>query len=91
MTLHLKTPLSSTLVKEKAHSLGFHKVGIAAVDSDANASAVEHLKAWLALGYNADMAWMENPKRFDIHACMPEVQSVICLALNYYTPPTTSK
>jgi len=32
------------------------------------------------------MAWMENPKRFDIRACMPEVHSVICVALNYYTP-----
>jgi epoxyqueuosine reductase len=29
---------------------------------------------------------MDNPKRFDIRTCMPEVQSVICVALNYYTP-----
>jgi epoxyqueuosine reductase len=29
---------------------------------------------------------MDNPQRFDIRACMPEVQSVICVALNYYTP-----
>jgi epoxyqueuosine reductase len=54
------------------------------VDTDAEGLGVEHLKAWLALGYQAEMAWMENPRRFDIRACMPAVQSVICVALNYY-------
>lgn len=77
---------SSTQVKEKAQSLGFHQVGIAAVNADAGGEAAERLKAWLALGYHADMTWMNNPKRFDIRKCMPEVQSVICVALNYYTP-----
>lgn len=86
MSLPEKIPVSSSQVKQKARSLGFHKVGIAAVDSDADESVGERLKAWLALGYQADMAWMDNPKRFDIRACMPEVQSVICVALNYYTP-----
>lgn len=69
-------------VKEKALELGFHQVGIAAVDR----SEVARLEAWLALGYQADMAWMANPKRFDVRACMPEARSVICVALNYYTP-----
>lgn len=85
MSLPEKVPVSSSQVKEKARSLGFHLCGIAAAD-DADALAVERLKAWLALGYQADMAWMDNIKRFDIYACMPEVQSVICVALNYYTP-----
>jgi epoxyqueuosine reductase len=78
--------VSSNQLKEKAKSLGFHACGIAAVDTDAEGLAVGHLKAWLALGYQADMGWMKNPRRFDIRACMPEVQSVICVALNYYTP-----
>jgi epoxyqueuosine reductase len=43
------------------------------------------LQAWLAKGYQADMEWMANPKRQDIRQVMPEVQSVICVALNYYT------
>ena len=86
MSLPEKVPVNSSQVKQKARSLGFHLCGIAAVDDEANASAVQHLKAWLALGYQADMAWMDNPKRFDIRDCMPEVQSVICVALNYYTP-----
>jgi len=81
----VNVPVSSNQVKQKARSLGFHLCGIAAVD-DTDSSALEHLKTWLALGYQADMAWMDNPKRFDIRACMPEVQSVICVALNYYTP-----
>jgi epoxyqueuosine reductase len=29
---------------------------------------------------------MANPKRMAIRACMPEVRSLICVALNYYTP-----
>ncbi len=76
--------INSFQIKEIALSLGFHQVGIATVDTDD--SAVTHLQAWLALGYQADMTWMANPKRLDIRASMPEVQSVICVALNYYTP-----
>jgi epoxyqueuosine reductase len=86
MSLSKKLPVSSHQVKEEARSLGFHLCGIVSADEGASSSAIEHLKGWLALGYHADMAWMENPKRFDIRACMPEVQSIICVALNYYTP-----
>lgn len=77
--------ISSSEVKEKAKELGFHKVGIAAVD-DADAKEAQRLQAWIELGYHADMAWMENPKRQDIRLVMPEVRSLICVALNYYTP-----
>jgi epoxyqueuosine reductase len=77
-------PINSFQIKEKALSLGFHQVGIAAAETDE--TAVSHLQAWLALGYQADMAWMANPKRLDIYASMPEVKSVISVALNYYTP-----
>ena len=80
----LKLFINSAQVKDKALELGFHKVGIACVNADEDSG--DRLQEWLALGYHADMAWMNNPKRFDIHACMPEVQSVICVALNYYTP-----
>lgn len=73
-------------VKQKALSLGFHKVGIAAVAVEEEDAAAVHLQAWLALGYHADLDWMTNPKRRDIRACLPEARSVICVALNYYTP-----
>ena len=74
-----------TQIKQKALELGFHKVGIAAIAPEPPEQTT-HLQTWLNNGYQADMAWMENPKRQDIHQVMPEVQSVICVALNYYTP-----
>lgn len=77
--------LHSSLVKQKALELGFHKVGVVTVDTVV-ASEVQRLQAWLALGYQADMDWMANPKRQDIRAVMPGVRSLICVALNYYTP-----
>ncbi|MBD2484668.1 tRNA epoxyqueuosine(34) reductase QueG [Planktothrix sp. FACHB-1365] len=76
--------MDSEQIKQKALSLGFHKVGIAAItDMQDNQ---QRLQTWLNQGYAADMAWMNNPKRQDICQLMPEVQSVICVALNYYTP-----
>lgn len=77
--------LSSTQVKQKALELGFHKVGIAAVE-EIDLVNQQRLQAWLQLGYQADMAWMANPKRQDIRLVMPEARSLICVALNYYTP-----
>lgn len=82
----VRTPVSSDRVKQKALELGFHKVGIAGVEGDAGSQEAQRLQAWLAKGYGADMDWMANPKRQDIRQLMPEVRSVICVALNYYTP-----
>jgi epoxyqueuosine reductase len=76
---------SSNAVKEKALELGFHKVGIAAVDESDN-TELERLQAWITLGYHAEMNWMDNPKRRDISLVMPEARSLVCVALNYYTP-----
>ena len=73
-------------VKQKALSLGFHKVGVASVDTQEQDEALKHLQNWIAKGYHGDMAWMANPKRYDLRRCMEDVQSVICVALNYYTP-----
>ena len=70
-------------IQQKAIALGFSKVGIAKAESGVEA---ERLQEWLALGYQADMAWMTNPKRQDITQVMEGVKSVICVALNYYTP-----
>jgi epoxyqueuosine reductase len=86
MSPPVKLPVSSTLIKQKAQELGFHKVGIAAVNRDVAQTAVQRLQAWLALGYQADMEWMQNPRRQDIYQVMPEVRSILCVALNYYTP-----
>lgn len=75
----------ATAIKQKARSLGFHQVGIAAVE-DFPATAPQALQAWLEQGYQAEMQWMANPKRQAIQAIMPDVVSVICVALNYYAP-----
>ncbi|MBO1351339.1 MAG: tRNA epoxyqueuosine(34) reductase QueG [Hormoscilla sp. GUM202] len=77
--------LSSSQVKQKALELGFHKVGIAAVDANIVSKSVERLQVWLGNGYQANMEWMANPKRQDIRQVMPSVQSIITVALNYYT------
>jgi epoxyqueuosine reductase len=91
--------IDRTHIQQKALDLGFHKVGIAAVEMSAsqeivtshptktlNASGDTALARWLAQGYQAEMSWMENPKRQNIHQVMPTTKSVICVALNYYTP-----
>lgn len=75
---------NSTEVKKKALELGFQKVGIAAIDGE-DITETQRLQAWLALGYHADMEWMANPKRQDIRKVMPEVRTIISVALNYYT------
>ncbi|MBO1048234.1 MAG: tRNA epoxyqueuosine(34) reductase QueG [Dolichospermum sp. DEX182a] len=79
------TSISSAVVKAKAKELGFHEVGIAAV-GNLERTETEKLQAWLKMGYHADMEWMKNPKREDISLVMPEVRSLISVALNYYTP-----
>jgi epoxyqueuosine reductase len=48
----------------------------------------ENLTNWLAQGYQADMAWMEDPRRQNIQHVLPGVQSVIVAALSYYTEDT---
>ncbi len=82
--------INSSQVKQQAKNIGFHLVGIAAID-DHQDQAVAHLQNWLASGYQADMAWMANPQREDIRTYMPEVRSLISVALNYYTPQQHSE
>ncbi len=77
--------INSDLVKQKALELGFHQVGIAAVDG-VDTTEKQRLETWINLGFHADMAWMTSPKRHNIQLVMPEVRSLICVALNYYTP-----
>ncbi|MEL6882352.1 MAG: tRNA epoxyqueuosine(34) reductase QueG [Cyanobacteria bacterium J06607_10] len=80
---------SRETIKQKALELGFHKVGIAAISSEpspAENKATQTLQQWLDQGFQADMGWMESDRRQDIRQIMPEAQSIICVALNYYTP-----
>jgi len=70
-------------IQQKAIAIGFSKFGVTNAESGIES---ERLQDWLARGYQADMAWMTNSKRQDIRQVMPEAKSVICVALNYYTP-----
>ncbi|MGB3262732.1 MAG: tRNA epoxyqueuosine(34) reductase QueG [Microcoleus sp.] len=81
----MKISINRDRIQQKALELGFHKVGIASADADVDIEK-QRLQAWLDKGYQADMAWMTNPKRSDIRSLMPEVKSLICVAINYYTP-----
>jgi epoxyqueuosine reductase len=81
----MKILINSDRIKQKALELGFHKAGIASAQPETQGDA-QRLQGWLDKGYQADMAWMANPKRLDIRSLMPDVQSVICVAINYYTP-----
>ncbi|MGL6283652.1 MAG: epoxyqueuosine reductase, partial [Microcoleaceae cyanobacterium] len=76
--------MNSEIIKEQAKSLGFHLVGIA--QADHLPVTGDRLANWLESGYQADMAWMVNPKRQDIFQVMPNVRSIISVGLNYYTP-----
>lgn len=75
-------------IRQQAIASGFHRVGIARVDQHPQAVQThnERLQHWLDQGYQADMTWMSNDKRQAIERVMPGVRSLICVALNYYTP-----
>jgi epoxyqueuosine reductase len=90
-------PLQNSIIKQKALDIGFHQVGISAVPPRQTSStktepspSVQRLQQWLDQGHHADMAWMQDPRRQQIEQVMPEVRSVISVALNYYTPQEQS-
>jgi epoxyqueuosine reductase len=77
---------ASEKIKSEALKLGFTKVGIAraeALDEEA-----KRLREWLNRGYHSTMDWMERnfEKRTDPRNIVPNAKSVICVAINYYTP-----
>ena len=73
-------------LKMKGAELGFSSIGIA----QAALLNVEehHLHEWLTRGYHASMHWIEfdTEKRRDVTKTLPNAKSVICVALNYFTP-----
>ncbi len=76
----------SKQIETRAREIGFHAVGIAKIDPTTTQPSAQRLQEWLALGYQADMAWMSDPRRQDIYRLMPTAKTVIAVALNYYTP-----
>ncbi|MFZ9168005.1 tRNA epoxyqueuosine(34) reductase QueG [Vulcanococcus sp.] len=72
-------------VKEQALALGFDLVGIASAQGSPRVQLrTAALQRWLAAGHQAEMAWMQDPRRLDLQQLLPGVQSVIAVGLNYY-------
>ncbi len=73
-------------IKQKAFEIGFHKIGI--VRAETLEREGEHLNEWLASEFHGEMRWMEREpeKRADPKLLFPGAESVIVVALNYYTP-----
>lgn len=82
--------IDSATLKAHAQEIGFHLVGIAAIDTQTIEQTAQRLEDWLSQGYQADMQWMTNPRRRDPRLVMPEVKSIISVALNYYQPAQRS-
>jgi len=77
-------------IRTHARELGFDLVGI--VPAEALTHEYEHLREWLARGYQGEMSWMaRDPEmRTDPRKLFSEARSVVVVVLNYYTPESHS-
>jgi epoxyqueuosine reductase len=78
-------------IKSKALEVGFSEIGIAKAVSLTKEDM--HLSEWLKKKYHADMQWMgrEMEKRANPCLIFPQVKSVVCVAMNYYSPEQHSE
>jgi epoxyqueuosine reductase QueG len=80
--------VSSLAVKQRALDLGFDLAGIAPV---AVWKDLEFSRQWVEKGFNGEMRYLENPKRFDPHLVLSSAKSVICVGLVYNAPRRSQK
>ena len=73
-------------LKMKTAELGFSSIGIARAEL-LNEEGI-HLREWFSNGYHASMHWLERDieKRLNVTKILPNAKSLICVALNYFTP-----
>lgn len=71
-------------IKAEAARLGFFSCGVARAEPVKGAD-VDHLRRWIGAGACADMDYMARniDKRLNPLLLMPEVKSIVCVALNY--------
>jgi epoxyqueuosine reductase len=69
-------------IKQRAHALGFELAGIAPATP---ADGFSRLRSWLEMGFAGDMTYMHRhaEARRDPRAVLPEVRSVVMVAMNY--------
>ncbi len=72
--------VSNLAVKERALEIGFDLAGIASIGVWKD---LEFSRQWAEKGFNGEMRYLENPKRFDPHLVLPSAKSVICVGLVY--------
>ncbi len=73
-------------LKRQAHDLGFDLAGIAPATP---ADGFDRLRAWLDQGFAGDMKYMHRLAEARRHpaSILPEVNSVVMVAMNYKPPP----
>lgn len=78
--------LSSEWIKAEARRLGFFACGLA-VAAPLDEARQKSRKLWLEAGFHADMAYMERneDKRLDPRLLVDGVQTIVSVAMNYYT------
>lgn len=76
--------ISESVIKNTAKDLGFDLVGITNYQKLDN--EIGFLQKWLDKGYHAKMEYMNKnlEKRYDPQNILPNCQTIISLALNYY-------
>ncbi len=78
------------LLKEEGHRLGFDLVGIAPATA---ADGFDRLQEWLARGFAGEMGYMQRQGAAREHprAVLPEVRSVVMVAMNYGSSPEATQ
>lgn len=67
---------------QQARALGFDACGVVSAD---RFPELDHLPEWLQRGYAGGMHYLEDPRRADPRAAMPQARSAVVCLLNYNT------
>ncbi len=85
----MKNLLFKSLIQEEAQRLGFFRLGVASAGRLPDAG---HFSAWLEQGFHGSMSYLERQalKRENPDRVLPNLQTILILAMNYYTGDFTS-
>ncbi len=75
--------LSTAAIKMRALDLGFDLAGVSTLEVWKD---LEFSRRWVENGFNGEMRYLENPKRFDPCLVMPSAKSVLSVGLIYNAP-----
>jgi epoxyqueuosine reductase len=83
------TPAEQTkFIREQALAAGFDLCGVAPADTYPE---LGRLPEWLSRGYAGEMNYLEDSRRANPQLVLKGARSVIVVALNYNTPPTSAQ